>query len=92
VLTLQDCIALSDLKADEIEAIADVEHVPQMIAAELGSYLMHLPDGERRVRALLREDIDKARAEGDLLRAAKLRLCLQHFVAEHASTCSSPDG
>jgi hypothetical protein len=92
VLTLQDCIALSELRADEIEAIADVEHVSEMIAAEIGSYLMHLPNGERRVRALIHEDLEKARADGDLLRAAKLRLCLKHFVAAHAQGCGSRHG
>jgi hypothetical protein len=48
---------------------------------------MHLPNGEKRVRALIREDIQKARSEGDVLRAAKLRLCLQHFVAAHQPSC-----
>jgi hypothetical protein len=92
MLTLEDCIALCELKPDEIEAIADLEHVPEVVAAALGSYLMHLPTGEQRVRALLHEDIDKARREGDLVRAAKLRLCLQHFVAAHAPACGCGGG
>lgn len=87
MLTLQDCIALSELRPDEIEAIGDVKHLPDMIAAELGCYLMHLPNGDRRVGALIRDDIDKARREHDLVRAARLRLCLQHFVAAHAPCC-----
>jgi hypothetical protein len=87
VLTLEDCIALSELRRDEIDAIADIEHLPEVVAAELGSYLMHLPNGDRRVSALIREDIDKARGEGDLMRAARLRLCLQHFIAAHRPSC-----
>lgn len=87
VLTLEDCIVLSELTPDEIEAIADVEHLPEVIAAELGCYLMRLPSGEKRVMALIREDIEKARAEGHLARAAKLRLSLQHFIAEHMPGC-----
>jgi hypothetical protein len=86
-LTLQDCIALSELRPDEVDAIAEHEHLPEMIAAELGAYLMHLPDGERRVQAIIRDDIDEARRRGDLARAAKLRLCLQRFVAAHAGGC-----
>jgi hypothetical protein len=87
MLTLEDCVALSELRRDEIDAIADIEHLPEVIAAELGSYLMHLPNGDRRVSALIRADIGKARSEGDLPRAAKLRLCLQHFVAAHQPRC-----
>jgi hypothetical protein len=85
MLTLEDCIALSELRPDEIEAIAEIQHLPQMIAAELGCYLMQLPDGERRVEMLLRQDIAEARRQGDIARAAKLRLCLQRFMMEHPS-------
>ena len=38
VLTLQDCIALSDLTEEEILAIAEHEHIPEIVAAELGNY------------------------------------------------------
>jgi hypothetical protein len=88
MLTLEDCIAMSELRPDEIEAIAEIQHLPQMIAAELGCYLMQLPDGERRVETLLRQDIAEARRLGDFARAAKLRLCLQRFVMEHPSGTS----
>ena len=39
MLTIQDCIALCDLTEDEVEAIAEHEHIPEMLAAELGAYL-----------------------------------------------------
>jgi hypothetical protein len=89
MLTLEDCIALSELRPDEIKAIAEIEHLPEMIAAELGYYLMHLPDGERRVQALLRADLEAARRNGDFKHAAKLRLCLERFLAEHPSGTDS---
>jgi hypothetical protein len=89
MLTLDDCIALSELRPDEVAAIAEVEHLPSIIAAELGCYLMHLPDGACRVRALIRDDIAEARDAHDFARAARLRLCLQRFVAEHAESCGA---
>jgi hypothetical protein len=46
MLTIEDCIALSDLTEEEIDAIAEHEHIPEMLAIELGSYLVHLPDGK----------------------------------------------
>jgi hypothetical protein len=82
MLTLEDCIALSGLTRDEIDAIAEHEHVPQVIATELGHYLLHLPEGRQAIKAIIRDDIVAALARGDCLRSAKLKLVLKHFV-EH---------
>ncbi len=40
MLTLEDCIALSDLTREEIDAIAVHEHLAEIIAAELGCPLV----------------------------------------------------
>jgi hypothetical protein len=82
MLTLEDCIALSDLTPEEVAAIAEHEHLPEIIAAELGNYLMHLPMGQRAIRAIIRDDIANAQQRGDHLHAAKLKMVLRHFV-EH---------
>ena len=84
MLTIEDCIALSDLTEEEIEAIAEHEHVPEMVAVELGSYLIHGPGGEKRVRRIIADDIAAARRRGDLAHAAKLKLVLRHFLEHHA--------
>jgi hypothetical protein len=84
MLTLQDCIALSDLTPEEIEAIAEDKHLPIIIAAELGCYLVHTGAGQRRIKAIMRDDIAQARARGDFGHAARLKLVLQHFIKEHA--------
>jgi hypothetical protein len=80
VLSLEDCIALSDLLPDEVDAIAVHEHLPEIIAAELGCYLVHCADGRRAIRAIIRDDIEVARARGDFRRAGELRLVLRDFV------------
>lgn len=82
MLTLEDCIAFSDLTRQEIDAIAEHEHLPATIAAELGCYLVHRPDGQHTIRAMIRDDIDAARGRGDLRHSAELKLVLQNFV-EH---------
>jgi hypothetical protein len=84
MLTLQDCIALSDLTPEEIEAIAEDKHLPTIIAAELGAYLVHTGTGQRRIKAIIRDDIAQARTRGDFAHAARLKLVLQHFIKEHA--------
>lgn len=82
MLTLEDCIALSDLTLEEIDAIAEHEHLPQTIATELGCCLVHCADGRQTIRSMIRDDIDAARGRGDFRHSAELKLVLQHFV-EH---------
>jgi hypothetical protein len=83
MLTLEDCIALSDLTEEEILAIAEHEHIPEMAAAELGNYLVHAPDGARYIKAMIRDDIAAAAACGNRDHALALKLLLRKFIVEH---------
>lgn len=83
VLTLEDCIALSELTAEEVEAIAEHEDIPEIVAAELGNYLVHCPDGTVRISRMIRDDIERARLRHDHAHAAKLKLVLKHFIETH---------
>ena len=88
-LTIEDCIALCGLTAEEVEAIAEHEHVPQIVAAEMAAYLTESPSGERRIRKMIREDIESAQGRGDHAHAAKLKLVLKHFVDEHQQSLAA---
>ena len=44
MLTIQDCIELSELSEDEILAIGEHEHLPEIVALEMGNYLVHTVD------------------------------------------------
>ncbi len=83
MLTLQDCIELSDLTEDEILAIAEHEHVPEMVALELGNYLVHTASGEKSIKRMILDDIAHARETGNVKHAAVLKSVLKHYVAEH---------
>ncbi len=83
MLTYQECLELSELSADEIDAIVEHEHVPEIVAAELGNYLVHCKDGLPRLRAIILDDLAEAERSGDRQRALHLRLVLRHFVASH---------
>ena len=85
MLTLEDCIALSGLTPEEIAAIAEHEHIPSILAAELGEYLVETPDGRKRIRAFIRDDIAAAEARGDAQKVLRLKLCLRHFLEHHAA-------
>lgn len=83
MLTLEDCIGLCDLSEEEIAAIAEHEHIPEIIAAELGNYLIHEPGGGLAIKRIILDDIESARAHNDLARVLRLRLVLRHFVQTH---------
>jgi len=92
MLTLQDCIALSGLTEEEVDAIAEHEHVPEVVAAEIASYLVHAPDGLPVVRRVILDDLRVALEGGDAARAGRLRHVLRGFLAHHpACRCASDD-
>jgi hypothetical protein len=64
MLTWTDCVELSELTEEEVDAIAQHEHIPEMIALEMGNYLIHTPSGEKRVKAMIRDDIALASRYG----------------------------
>jgi hypothetical protein len=83
MLTWEDCLALCDLSEDEIRAIAEHEHIPEMVAAELGNYLVHRPGGVKMIRRMIIEDMMAARLAGDRAEELKLKAVLRHFVEHH---------
>lgn len=83
MLTLEDCIALSELTEEEIAAIAEHEHLPAIVAAELGNYLVHDAQGCPVIRRMILDDIETAQRRGDKVHALALKLVLKHFVDTH---------
>lgn len=83
MLSIDDCIAMSELTPDEIDAIAKHEHIPEIVAAELGNYIMQCPDGSLCIQRIILDDIETAKAHGHLAHAAKLKMVLKHFVDTH---------
>jgi hypothetical protein len=83
MLTYEDCLGMTDLTEAEVKAIAEHEHCPEIIALELGNYLVHTADGQPRVRRMILDDIEAAEARGDATHSAKLKLVLQRFCARY---------
>lgn len=83
MLSLEDCLGLCDLTEDEVLAIAEHERIPEMAAVQLGNYLVHTPDGEMRINAIIRDDIVEAQRRGDRAHEVALKLVLHNFVREH---------
>ena len=85
MITIEDCIGLSGLTEDEIDAIAEHEHLPEIVAAELGSYLVATEAGQSEIRRMIEDDIAAANAHGHHGRAALLKIALCHFLNEYKS-------
>ena len=82
-VTREDIVGLSGLDEDEIAAIAEHEHVPDVIAAALADYLLHQDRGAAAIRAMIKDDIRGALERGDTAHAALLFGALHHFVRDH---------
>ena len=83
-LSLQDCIDMSELTEDEILAIAEHEGLPEILALELGSYLVHTEGGEKRIKRMIEDDIRSAQARGNRKHSAMLKSVLKHYLEHHA--------
>lgn len=83
MLTLEDCIGLCGLSEEEVRAIAEHEHIPELAAAEYGNYLASTPEGEQCIRAMIRDDIAHAADCGNLERQLALKLVLRNFILQH---------
>ena len=83
MLTLEDCLGLCELSEEEVRAIAQHEHIPEIPAAELANYLIRKPDGEIVIKSMIRDDIAQAIARSDRMRTLALKTLLRNFVLQH---------
>jgi hypothetical protein len=83
MISLQDCVDLCGLDEDEVAAISEHEHIPQIAAAALASYLLQQPHGGEAIRTMIVDDIHKALDQGRIRHAAELFMALRHFLAQH---------
>ncbi len=83
MISLRDCIEYLHLTPEEIDAIAEHEHVAPIVAAEMAAYLVEDADGERHIQRMILDDIMHAAAAGDTTRVEHLTAVLKHFVATH---------
>ena len=83
MLTFEDCIEMSEVPEDVIEAIACHEHIPMMIALEMGAKLIHTSAGQGRIRRFIQDDIDHFRHTGDRVHTQHFEEVLERFETTH---------
>ena len=83
MINLDDIEDMTCLTRAEIAAIAEHEHMPEVGAAALGDYLMHMHKGPQRVQKMICEDIRGALHRDDVAHARSLFATLRASVAQH---------
>jgi hypothetical protein len=83
MLTFEDCLGLCELSEEEIDAIAEHEHITEMAALEMGHYLVQTADGVRMIKKMILDDIATAEAHNNRERLLCLKAALKHFVDTH---------
>ena len=84
MITLEDCIGLCGLTEEEVLAIAEHEHLPEIAASAMAQYLLSLEHGSEKVRDMIVDDIREAqRLRGDKEHMVTLLHVLHHFLKTH---------
>jgi hypothetical protein len=83
MISLEDCVAMCGLSPEEVAAVSEHEHIPEMAATALAEYLLHQAGGAERIRTMIVEDIHKALDDGRVEHAGQLFSVLRHFLAEN---------
>jgi hypothetical protein len=60
MLTFEDCLHYCDLSEVAVEVVAEHEHLPEMVACELASYLMGSHEGKKLFMRFLEDDLQAA--------------------------------
>ena len=83
MITLEDCIAFCDLTEEEVLAIAEHEHLPEIAATALAQYLLSHEHGSEKVREMIVDDIRQAQLGDDKEHVLTLLHVLHHFLKTH---------
>ena len=91
MVSLEDCIAFCGLNEDEVAAISEHEHIPEIAATALADYLLKQPHGGETIRTMIIDDIHGALDAGRVKHAQELFMALRHFLDQHPETRAGVD-
>jgi hypothetical protein len=83
MLSIQDVLDYCDLDRGEIEAVAEHEHLPMTVAAELGESLLGSPDGVFRLHGMIVENMQHALDNGQYEHVRDLARTYEHLQRTH---------
>jgi DNA repair protein RadC len=84
MITLEDCVRFCGLTEQEVLAIAEHEHLPEIAATALAQYLLSQEHGTEKVRDIIVNDIRRAQVNGgNKAKVLTLLHVLHHFLKTH---------
>ena len=83
MITLEDCLGLCGLTEEEVLAIAEHEHLPEIAATALAAYLSSQRHGREKVLDMIVDDIRQAQIRSDKEHVVTLLHVLHHFLKTH---------
>jgi hypothetical protein len=83
MITLEDCIGLCGLTEEEVLAVAEHEHLPEIAATAFAQYLLSHDQGSAVIRDMIVDDIRMAQHGGDKEHVLTLLHVLHHFLLTH---------
>ena len=83
MITLEDCVAFCGLTEEEVLAIAEHEHMPEIAATALAEYLMYQEHGTEKIRDMIVDDIRASQARNDRHHVLTLLHVLHHYLRTH---------
>lgn len=83
MLSICDCVGMCGLSEDELQVLAEHEHLPMIVAAELAAELLKTPKGIWLVRNCMLEALENSVARHDWERERHLRSVIVAFSSSH---------
>jgi predicted DNA-binding ribbon-helix-helix protein len=83
MLSLRDCVDLCGLSDDELTVIAEHEHVPTIVAAEIGNELLGTAKGLYRLHTLFLDSLEQAARGGQREKEKLIGEVYARFRAQH---------
>ena len=83
MISLVDCIAMCGLDEDQVLAIAEHEHVPEIVAAGLAQYMLRSSQGSVAIANMIIDDVRCAQQRVDKPHVQHLLHVLHHYLRDH---------
>jgi hypothetical protein len=83
IVTVQECVDMSELSNEAIRAIAEHEHIPEVVAAELGQELLKGAGGIAEIRRMLEKSLELAMQAGEQDKISDRKRVLRSFIASY---------
>jgi hypothetical protein len=83
MISMEDCVAFSGMSEQEVLAIAEHEHVPEVVACAMAQYLDQNYTGRVQIRDMIVDDIRDAQEQGNRSHVRDLLHVLHHFLRTH---------